>query len=1017
MSMATAGAEEGDQILDGIGETGLIARYPLVASLQDASRNAWHGSLPEAGARFIDDADFGAALQASGSDTSLARLPAKALAGIDALTATGWWRWDGEGPRAVFLSYETAAGGLAVEAWAGGTRVTLVAGDRVIALNGPALRLGVWTHLAIVFDPARQTMALYLDGVETGSSNEANLPAEGLFPKEAETAGLLALGGKPGRKAGASALSDLRLYRVALTGEEVSRIHGRRGQDGRLPRREAAVAADGSAWSAAGLVGAASIVVETTQGFLPQMPRWVPGRYADGKAGPVVRVIWPAPRSNEEVAQPGSFIWTGRVVGTSLQPRATVLVRPTGEPLALPRTEDGADLSAYAGVVASAGSGGEGSLERKIVPFALGDVSLEVDESGRATPFAQNRDKFLRGLLASSPDSFLYMFRDAFGQPQPAGARPLGVWDSQTVRLRGHATGHYLTALAQAYASATHDPEARAALRAKMDTMVATLAELAAKSGRPAEEGGPFSADPSQVPPGAGRDGYDSDLSAERIRQDFWNWGEGYLSAYPPDQFIMLEGGATYGTGNHQVWAPYYTLDKILKGLLDCYEIGGDERALSTARGMGAWVHRRLSALPTEELPRMWNRYIAGEYGGINTEMARLYSFTQDERFLEAARIFDNKAMFYGGAERPHGLARNVDTIRGRHSNQHIPQIIGALRIHQVTGDPEYFRIAQNFWNISYHGYTYSIGGVAGARDPNNAECYTAEPDSLHAKGFSEGGQNETCATYNLLALTRELFMRHPDSRYMDYYERALYNQILASVAPESPANTYHVPLNPGARKSFGNPDMSGFTCCNGTSIDSNTKLQDSIFFRATDDSALYVNLFIPSTLSWRERQVTARLTTSYPYGETVRLTIEGSGRFSVLVRRPGWTGEGAGLAVNGEEWPRDALEGGYWRVERDWLTGDVIEVRLPFRFWLHRVMDQLDLASLFYGPVLLAVEESGPLPAWREVPWDPANLGAAVSGDPARLRFRAGDLSLKPFFEFGPERHSVYLKIAPGRQ
>ena len=187
----------------------------------------------------------------------------------------------------------------------------------------------------------------------------------------------------------------------------------------------------------------------------------------------------------------------------------------------------------------------------------------------------------------------------------------------------------------------------------------------------------------------------------------------------------------------------------------------------------------------------------------------------------------------------------------------------------------------------------YAIGGVAGARTPNNAECFTAEPDSLWENGFASGGQNETCCTYNLLKLDRQLFMYDQTAKYMDHYELGLYNHILASVAEEDAGNTYHVPLNPGAQKRFGNADMSGFTCCNGTALESHTKLQDSIYFRSADDTTLYVNLFIPSTLDWAERKVVVRQRTDFPYADTTRLVIEGSGAFDIRVRVPRWATRG----------------------------------------------------------------------------------------------------------------------------
>jgi uncharacterized protein len=195
---------------------------------------------------------------------------------------------------------------------------------------------------------------------------------------------------------------------------------------------------------------------------------------------------------------------------------------------------------------------------RLVESFPLGQVVLDQDSKGRDTQFIKNRDKFIRTLETTNPDNFLYNFRATFGQKQPQGAKPLGVWDSETTRLRGHATGHYLSAVAQAYAGATYDETLRAHFLKKMNYLIDTLYDLSQKSGKPEPEGGKFNADPAAVPPGPGRTGYDSDLRADKIRTDYWNWGKGFISAYPPDQFIMLEQGATYGAQNNQIWAPYY---------------------------------------------------------------------------------------------------------------------------------------------------------------------------------------------------------------------------------------------------------------------------------------------------------------------------------------------------------------------------------------------------------------------------------------------------------------------------
>ncbi|MBM3312138.1 MAG: hypothetical protein FJY80_11585, partial [Candidatus Aminicenantes bacterium] len=783
---------------------------------------------------------------------------------------------------------------------------------------------------------------------------------------------------------------DFRVYRIALTEPQVAAIRNNalKGLPGGGGGGRASVPPPALVpvlFTAAPLESVPDIQAETVVGHLPRLPKTVPAVYAGKAKGPDVRVVWPAPKDNAQTLVPGAYAVTGKVPGTAFEPKAVVKVKPA--PKAVP------------------------GPERRVEPFPLGQVVLDRDTRGRDTPFIKNRDKFHRGLAATDPDRFLYNFRDAFGQKQPDGVKPLGGWDNQTTRLRGHATGHYLSAIAQAYAGAGHDESLRAEFLRKMNHLIDTLYDLSRKSGRPAVAGGPFNADPAAVPPGPGRTGYDSNLRAEAIRTDFWNWGRGFISAYPPDQFIMLEQGATYGTQDSQVWAPYYTLHKLLAGLLDCYEVGGNGKALEVARDMAGWVHARLKVLPTETRISMWNRYIAGEYGGMNEVLARLFRLTGERSFLETAKLFDNIDFFFGNAEHDHGLAKNVDTIRGKHANQHIPQVIGALETYRNTEELPYYKIAHNFWHIVTRSYMYCIGGVAGARTPNNAECFTAEPDTLFENGFASGGQCETCATYNLLKLDRQLFMFDPAAEYMDHYEQGLYNHILASVAENDPGNTYHVPLNPGAQKQFGNANMGGFSCCNGTALESHTKLQDSIYFKGADGRTLYVNLFVPSTLNWAERKVVVRQRTDFPYADTTRLEVGGGGRFEVKIRVPRWAVRGFFVSVNGRRQPVRAVPGTYLTLSRNWRDKDVVEVRAPLGFSLDPVVDRPNLAGLLYGPVLLAAEESGPRADWRPVVLDIGDLGRSVIGDPAALRFTAGEATLKPFFEtYG--RYSAYLAV-----
>ena len=987
-------ADGGDQFLDGIGETALIARYVFKGNTEDWSRNNFHAAVKGGKVAYFMEAKFGAVLSLAGRPNGGAiHIPGKVLLGADSLSVVGWVRLTSSDSGRNFFEFSRGGeksffGAIIADRFEAGVTGSGKAG--VKRVRGPKIATGKWAHLAVVLDGTRKTLSCYVNGARVGRI-AADLPLEKLFDQKNASANKLIVG------AGLKAMvRDLRIYRIALSDKQVGVIRTNAlsgktgsGSDARGPGggefgiEDAARALP----KISQLVSLPDVSVTTVIGHLPRLPYRIPGVYRNGAAGPELRVNWPAPADNAQVRKAGTYALTGSVPGTKLQPKAHITVKAQTAAKETP------------------------APKRKMETFGLGDVILNKDKSGRDTQFIKNRDKFVLTLAGTDPDSFLYNFRDAFGQPQPEGAKPLGGWDSQKTRLRGHGSGHYLSAIAQACASSTYDEKLRKNFMQKMDYSINTLYKLSQLSGRPAKKGDPCNADPAKVPKGPGREGYDSDLSKEGIRTDYWNWGEGVISGYPPDQFIMLEKGASYGGRNTQIWAPYYTLHKILAGLLDCYEVGGNEKALKIAEGMGSWVYARLKVVPTETRISMWNRYIAGEYGGMNEVMARLHTITGKKKYLDCARLFDNISFFFGDAECTHGLAHNVDTIRKKHANQHIPQITGALETYKGTGDIRYYRVADNFWSIFRNSYMYAIGGVAGAKNPKNAECFTAEPNSLFKNGFAKGGQCETCATYNLLKLSRQMFMFDPDGKFMDYYEQALYNHILASVASDSAANTYHVPLNPGARKHFGNPKMTGFTCCNGTALESSTKLQDSIYFRSSDNSALYVNLFVPSTVTWKPRSVVLSQVTDYPYDDTVKLTVTGSGQFAIKVRVPKWAIRGFSVKVNSQPLKTDAKPGEYLTIERTWKSDDAVELKMPFAFRLSRIMDQPNIAAIFYGPVLLAAEEPEARSQWRKMTLNADDIGKSITGDPKTLRFKTNGATLKPFFEtYG--RHSVYMDV-----
>ncbi|PLB19235.1 MAG: DUF1680 domain containing protein [Flavobacteriaceae bacterium FS1-H7996/R] len=993
-------AQNGDQILDGIGETGLIARYLFDGDAKDWSRNNLHGKLNDSKANFVDDDLFGTVLSLPADSNAFVILPGEAVTGEESLSITGWIYLlsDRQGQHFFDFGKNTKShffvapmGTNEKQGYQAG--IVTEAGDKY-QTDPSAIEANRWNHLAIVINVPSKSLSTYVNGKLVSETKNVELDLEHVFDKNSSTKNMLYIG-KSLLSNNAylhAKLHDFRIYRIPLSEKQIARIHHNAlsGEE-TVVNETKDVADDLPMFSKTSpqlyneyVTSVPNVEIETVVGYLPRLPRYVKGIYRNGMEGPDVRVLWPAPKDNSNVRTAGQYTITGSIAGTDLKPKAVITVKEVKE---------------------------NATPTRKLEVFNLDEVSLNPDLHGHNTKFIENRDKFITTLAKTNPDDFLYMFRNAFGQEQPQGAEPLGVWDTQETKLRGHATGHYLTAIAQAYASTGYDKALQANFANKMESMVNTLYGLSQMSGQPRETGGAHVSDPTAVPIGVGKTNYDSDLSIDGIRTDYWNWGKGFISAYPPDQFIMLENGATYGGQKTQIWAPYYTLHKILAGLMDIYEVSGNEKALEVAKGMGDWVHARLSQLPTEALISMWNRYIAGEFGGMNEAMARLSRITNEHRYLEVAQLFDNINMFFGDAEHSHGLAKNVDTFRGLHANQHIPQIMGALETYRDSNTPDYYRIADNFWYKTTNDYMYSIGGVAGARNPANAECFISQPATIYENGLSAGGQNETCATYNMLKLTRNLFLYEQRAELMDYYERGLYNHILASVAEDSPANTYHVPLRPGSIKHFGNADMKGFTCCNGTALESSTKLQNSIYFKSMDNHALYVNLYVPSTLHWTEKNITLVQTTAFPNEDHTKLTIKGSGKFDVNVRVPHWATQGFSVKINGKKEKVAATPGSYLKLSRKWKNGDTIELHMPFQFHLDPIMDQQNIASLFYGPILLAAQESEPRKDWRKVTLDAQDISKSIEGNPKTLEFNIDGVVFKPFYEtYG--RHSVYLDV-----
>ncbi|MGW1716804.1 glycoside hydrolase family 127 protein [Streptomyces sp. NPDC002156] len=570
--------------------------------------------------------------------------------------------------------------------------------------------------------------------------------------------------------------------------------------------------------------------------------------------------------------------------------------------------------------------------------------------------FRRKRDLMLEYARAYPADRILAVFRANAGL-DTRGAQPPGGWETADGNLRGHFGGHFLTLVAQAYADTRE-----AALKTKLDYLVTALGECQQAL---ADHGSPRPSHP------------------------------GYLAAYPETQFVLLESYTTYPT----IWAPYYTCHKIMRGLLDAHTLTGNQQALTIVSKMGDWVHSRLSRLPQAQLERMWSIYIAGEYGGMNEVLADLYALTGRAEHLAAARCFDNTALLDACAE-------NRDILDGRHANQHIPQFTGYVRLFDHTGETEYATAARNFWGMVAGPRTYSLGGTG------QGEMFRAR----NAIAATLGDNNaETCATYNMLKLSRQLFFHTPDPAYLDYYERGLTNHILASRrdarSSDSPEVTYFVGMGPGVVREFGNTG----TCCGGTGMENHTKYQDSVYFRSADGNALYVNLYLASTLRWPERSLVVEQTSDYP-AEGVRTLIfrEGGGNLDLKLRVPSWATGGFAVAVNGVPQAATSAPGSYLTLSRNWQPGDRITVSAPYRLRVERALDDPTVQSLFYGPVLLVARSQATTLRTFSFYKDftlRGDLAATVRPEGRPLHFTTHGLTLAPFHIADTARYHAYFK------
>lgn len=626
--------------------------------------------------------------------------------------------------------------------------------------------------------------------------------------------------------------------------------------------------------------------------------------------------------------------------------------------------------------------------------FAAQAAERVAEKPVAASPFSLGEVRLLDGpfkqaetvnrayLLSLDPDRFLFHFRVNAGLPTTA--RPYGGWENSDWDFRGHILGHYLTACSL---MAAHGGEPE--FQRRVDYIVAELAKCQATLATRASHAG-------------------------------------FLDPQPETVFDRLDRGE----GN--VGVPYYTMHKTLAGLLDAHNLAGSAQALDVARQLGDWFVFRIGRLTVEQVQKS----LRIEHGGINESMAELAAATGDPAYLRAAESLNHRLLFepLSRGLDPLGPPTSDPMVPGglSHGNTQVPKALGAAREYELTGDPMLRTVASNFWDFVVHHRTWVFGG-----NTDREHFFARDTEAQHLTQIT----GEGCNTYNMLKLTRHLFSWSPAAGQMDFYERALYNHILATQRPDDGRLIYFMPLQPGFRKLYGSAENT-FWCCTGSGMENHAKYSDSIYFH--DERSLYVNLFVASELQWKEKGLTVRQDTAFPSEERSRLTIHTRNpqRLALNIRHPAWCNR-LEVTVNGGAPSSDLAAGSYLTIDREWRDGDRIELRLPMTLRTETLPGDASRVAFLYGPLVLAgnlgrdgidfkpaeYADNGKDVRGPRVPEEPAAVPGLVSNRAdllAHVRAVAGksltfatsgigrpnDVTLVPLFRIVDESFTIYWQL-----
>jgi uncharacterized protein len=556
-------------------------------------------------------------------------------------------------------------------------------------------------------------------------------------------------------------------------------------------------------------------------------------------------------------------------------------------------------------------------------------------------------------LKSLDPERLLHNFRVNAGLP--SDAKPLEGWEAPNIGLKGHFTGHYLSAVS----FLVHNYNDSAFLQ-RLNYMVDEL---------------------------------------KKCQKTF---GNGYLSAFPERDFDVLE--SRFGG----VWAPYYTYNKIMQGLLDAYTYGGNETALEMVTKMASYVKMRMDKLDNETIEKMLYSVGANpsnEAGAMNEVLYKLYKATNDPAHLALARLFD-RDWFLGP------LANNVNILSGLHSNTHIVLVNGFAEAYPINREENYRNAVANFWDMLINHHAYANGSSSGPR-PN-----VVTPTSLTAEHWGVPGQlsntmtkeiAETCVSHNTQKLSATLFSWTAEPKYADTYMNTFYNSIMALQSGHSGKCVYHLPLGSPRKKVY--LSENDFRCCNGSSIEAFAQLNSGIYYH--NHSTLWVNMYIPSKLNWADKGIEIEQTGNFPENPDVELIISSKEKteFELRLFIPSWAKK-VEVAVNGEEQIIKTTPESFISLKRQWGDNNKVRLLFEYDFHLKTMPDDKNVIALFYGPMLLAFESGSELILKGDHETILSNLRPGEKNGVFHLTNNGKTYTLRPLYTIEDEMYGVYATI-----